>query len=278
MGTQQQNSTKSLWLNRKRIFQIGFFLGLFSGIGVSALGGFSYLQLSKDSVSIRDGQLSFSKSTNTNTNNSVAKDGGVSNNGNNSQVSRDNSSNNKYNSPELKGIGNYNTITIVSNRDLPGYSDKGYSAPPPDLSKYSQASTSSFQQDNLLRESSDNRIDFGKKEIVILGKQYTSSFDISTYANASRFVFQLDGTQKAALIQFGLPDLKSGHGSTGAYIVKIYGDNSVLWTGECKRSQNSQIISASLSIPNVKLLTIEVTSNGQNDSNLFFTSTQLLKE
>lgn len=271
--SQQQNSTKLSWFDRKRVFQIGLILGLSAGIGVSALGGFGYLQLTKDSVSVRDGQLFFSKYTNTN--NTVASNGGVANSGSNSQVSRDNSSNNTSNSPEIKG--NYNTITIVSNRDLPGFSEKGYSAPPPDLSKYSQASN--FQLDKLVSGSSDTgRIDFGKKEIVILGKQYTSSFDVRYDANSSRFVFQLDGTQKAALIQFGLPDLKSGNGSTGAYTVKIYGDGKLLWTGECQRSRDSQIISTSLSIPEVKLLTIEVTSNGQNDSNIFFTSAQLLKE
>jgi hypothetical protein len=271
--SQQQNPTKSSWLNRKRVFQIGLILGFFSGIGISALGGFSYLQLTKDSVSIRDGQLFFSKTTSTN--NTVASNGGISNSGSNSQVSRDNSSNNTINSPEIQG--NYNTITIVSNRELPGYSEKGYSTPPPDLSRYSQASN--FQLDKLVSGASDTgSIDFGKKEIVILGKQYTSSFDVWRRVNASRFVFQLDGTQKAALIQFGLPDLKSGNDSTGAYTVKIYGDDKLLWAGECQRSRDSQIISTSLSIPEVKLLTIEVSSNGQNDSNLFFTSAQLLRE
>jgi hypothetical protein len=283
-------SPTTSWLSPKRIFQLGLTLGLASGIGVSTLGGFSYLQFTKDSVSVEDGQLSFSKSVSNTTiatstterqsphdnGNTVATDGGVANSGSNSQVARDNSLNKNGNNPEIKG--NYNTVTIVSNRELPGFSEKGYSTPPPDLSKYSQASN--FQLDKLIAGSSDaGRIDFGKKEIIILGKKYTSAFDVSYYANASRFVFQLDGTQKAALIQFGLPDVKSGSGSTaGAYTVKIYGDGKEVWTGECQRGRNSQIISTSLSIPEVKLLTIEVTSNQQNDSNLFFTSAQLLKE
>ncbi len=249
---------------------------------MSALGGFGYLNLTKDSISVRDGRLALNKITETTSiqnresGNTVATEGGVANGGSNSIVARDNSFNKNGNSPEIKG--NYNTITIISNRELPGFSEKGYSAPPPDLSKYSQASN--FQLDKLVSGSSDTgRIDFGKKGIIILGKQYTSAFDVRWDANASRFVFQLDGTQKAALIQFGLPDPRSGGGSTtGAYTVKIYGDGKEVWTGECQRGRNSQIISTSLSIPEVKLLTIEVTSNGQNDSNLFFTSAQLLKE
>jgi hypothetical protein len=272
-ASQQGNPSKSLWLNRKRTFQIGLTLGLATGIGMSALGGFSYLQLTKDSVSMRDGQLAFSKSTTTS--NTVASNGGVANSGSNSQVSRDNSSNNRDNSPQI--TGNYNTITIVPNRDLPGFSEKGYTTPPPDLSKYSQASN--FQLDKLAAgASAADQIDFGKKGIVILGKQYTSVFDIWRGANASRFVFQLDGAQKAALIQFGLPDLRVGTGSTGAYTIKIYGDGKLLWAGECQRGRDSQIVSTSLAIPDVKLLTLEITSNGQNDSNLFVTSAQLLKE
>jgi hypothetical protein len=265
-------------LTPKISFRIGLFLGILAGTGFSAGGGFLYLLVSQDALTVKNGQIGLSKSVNTttSTNNgsTVASNGGVANNGSNSQVGRDNSFNKNGNNPEIKG--NYNTITIVSNLDLPGFSETGYSTPPPDLSKYSQAS---HFLDKLIRGSSDaEKIDFGKKEIVILGKQYTSSFDVSSYANASRFVFQLDGTQKAALIQFGLPDLTSGNGSTGAYTVKIYGDGKEIWAGECQRGKNSQIISTSLSIPDVKLLTIEVTSNTYQQNNLFFTSTQLLKE
>ncbi len=271
----QQKLAIFSWFKHKHAFLIGFFIGL----GFSAGAGFVYLQISQDSMSVKNGQLALNKITTTNTTN--ASNGGVSNSGSNSNTSRDNSSHNTSNSPEISG--NYNTITIISNRDLPGFSGQGYSTPPPELGNYSQGSN--FQLNELLQESSAKNINFAKKGIIILGKQYTSSFEIGfrpnygsdqTYSN--RFVFQLDGSQKAAIIQFGIPDLTFENNSPGAYSVKIYSDgNKLLWAGECQRSKDSQIVSISLSIPDAKLLTIQVSSNGQNDTNLFFTRAQILK-
>jgi hypothetical protein len=233
--------------------------------------------------------MSFSKPVNTTTvsetsnpsiqgdKNAVASSNGVANSGDNSQVARDpKESFNRKDSPSI--VGNNNNITIVANRDLPGFDEKSYlSAPPPDLSKYSQISD--FQPDSLIQSASDTgKIQFQKKEIVILGKSYISFFDVSWNSNESRFVFKLDGTQKAALLQFGLPDLPSGSTTNGLYTVKISADGKPLWAGECRRSQGNQIISVPLDVVGKKTLTLEVTSNGKNESDLFFTEARILKE
>lgn len=269
--SQLKTNTLSTWF-RSNALKIGFIFGVIIGVSLSAGAGFLYLQFSQDSVSVKNGQLALSKVTNTD--NTVASNGGVSNSGNNSTVSRDNSSNNTntVGSPQIKG--NYNTINIVSNRELPGFSSQGYSTPPPELSNYTQGSD--FQSNELLAGSSAGNINFAKQEIVVQGKQYHSYFFVDNNANLSRYVFNLDGTQKAALIQFAIPDLTAGNISLGSYTVNIYSDGKKLWSGGCQR-QGSQIVSAVLPIPDVKLLTIEVTSNRQNDTPLYFTQAQLLK-
>ena len=275
-------------LNRKAMFYIGLFLGGVLGVSFSAGCSFLYLLISQDAVTVKNGQMSFSKSVTTTTvaetanpsiqgaNNAVANNAGVANSGDNSQVTRDpNASFNRKDSPSI--VGNNNSITIVANRDLPGFDEKSYlSTPPPDLSKYSQVSD--FQPDSLIQSASDiGRIHFEKKEVVIVGKSYTSFFGVDFYANESRFVFKLDGVQNAALLQFGLPDLSAGSTTNGLYTVKISADGKPLWAGECRRSQGNQIISVPLDVAGKKTLTIEVTSNGKNESNLFFTEARILK-
>jgi len=246
-----------------------------------------YLFLTRDTLAIRDGQLVFNKPTTTTSNqenlnpqgdkNAVANNQSTANSGDGSQTARDpnGSFNRGDNSPSV--MGNNNNVTIISNRDLPGYDGKsGFLAPPSDLSQYTKSSD--FQPDAFVRQASDaNNIRFDKQKVIILGKVYTSFFDVSPYANESRFVFELDGSQKAALLQFGLPDLASGSTSSGTYIVKILADGQALWAGECKRSQGRQIISVPISIPGAKTLTVEVSSNGQNDSRLYFTEARLFK-
>lgn len=209
-------------------------------------------------------------------NNSTSGSNGVSNTGENSQVARDpKESFNRKDSPSI--VGNNNVINIVPSRDLPGFDKKLYlTTPPSDLSKYSKVSD--FQPDSLIQSASDTeRIQFRKEEIVILGKPYTSFFDISWYAKDSRFVFKLDGTQKAALLQFGLPDLPTGKTTLGLYTVKISADGQLLWAGECRRSQGNQIISVPIDIVGKTTLTIEATSNGKNESDLYFTEARILK-
>lgn len=275
--------------NQKAMFYIGLFLGSILGGLLSAGFSFVYLLVSQDAVTVKNGQMSFSKPVNTTTvtetanpsiqgdKNAVVNNNGVANSGDNSQVTRDpKESFNQKDSPSI--VGDNNNITIVANRDLPGFDEKSYlSSPPPDLSKYSQIND--FQPDSLIQSASDTgKIQFEKKEIVILGKSYISFFDVNWYANESRFVFKLDGTQKAALLQFGLPDLPAGSTTNGLYTVKISADGKPLWAGECRRSQGNQIISVPLDVAGKKTLTLEVTSNGKNESALFFTEARILKE
>jgi hypothetical protein len=274
--------------NRKTAFYTGLFFGSGLGLLLSSGCSFLYLLVSQDSISVRNGQMSFSKSVNTTTltenlnqsiqgnRNAIGNDNGVANSGDNSQVARDpKGSFNTQDSPSI--FGNNNSVTIVANRDLPGFDEKSYlSTPPSELGKY--AKTSDFQPDSLVRSASDTeKIQFGKQEPFILGKLYTSFFDVNRYANESRFVFKLDGTQKAVLLQFGLPDLQNGSTTTGLYIVKISVDGKPVWAGECRRSQGNQIISVPLDAVDKKTLTIEVTSNSKNETNLFFTEARILK-
>jgi hypothetical protein len=274
--------------NRKSAFYTGLFLGSIVGLFLSAGFSFLYLLISQDTVTVRNGQMTFNKPINTNTNtetlnpstsgteNAIAGSNGVSNTGANSQVARDpKESFNRKDSPSI--VGNNNVINLVPNRDLPGFDEKFYlSTPPTDISKYAQASD--FQPDSLIQSASDiEKIQFNKKEIVILGKSYVSFFDINWYTKESRFVFKLDGTQKAAFLQFGLPDLPTGSTTTGSYTVKISADGRPLWAGECRRSQGNQITSVPLDVAGKKTLTIEVTSNNKNESDLYFTEARILK-
>ena len=79
------------------------------------------------------------------------------------------------------------------------------------------------------------------------------------------------------MLQFGLPDLSAGSTSQGVYIVKISSDGQPLWAGECKRSQGNQILSVPLDVSGKRTLAIEVTSNRNNESSLFFTRASVLK-
>lgn len=288
-----QSTPQKPRFNRKTAFYGGLFLGALLGVSLSAGISFLYLLVSQDTINVKDGKVAFSKPINTTTV-SAATDSSVTGNGNetvigedsgndiensgdDSQVTRDPSDSfNPENSPSI--VGDNNSITIVPNRDLPGFDEADYlSTPPSNLSKYSKVSD--FQPDSLIQSASDiGKIKFEKTEIVILGKPYNSFFNVNRYVNESRFVFKLDGTQKAALLQFGLPDLPSGSTSNGLYTVKISADGKTLWAGECRRSQGNQIISVPLDISEKQTLTLEVTSNGKNESNLFFTEARILKD
>jgi hypothetical protein len=288
----QASKPRFSFLNRTHTFWLGVVLG---GLAAGGLGygvSYFYLSASKDSVSVKDGQMSFSKPTTTistttavsetpivtttGTGNATGQGGSVANSGAGAETTGkvESSTVTKQTSPTV--VGNGNTITIVS--DLPGFDKKSYNiAPPPsDLSKYTEVND--LQPDSLAKSSSDERkITFEKEDIIILGKPYTSFFNVSYYSKESRYVFKLDGTQKAVLLQFGLPDLPSSSTSKGNYVVKIYADGQALWAGECRRSQGNQIISVPLDIPGKSTLTIEVTSNGENETGLFFTKASLLK-
>ena len=294
MSTQlpQPQKMKIPRFSNKTAFYIGLIIGGIVSVSLSAGLSFLYLIISQDSIAVKNGQVNFNKlvATNTSTNvnaptanpsitgdkNVTVGNSGLANSGDNSQVARDpKDSFNRQTSPSV--FGNNNNITIVANRDLPGFDEKSYiSSPPPELSNYSNIND--FQPDSIISSASDaDKIQFKKNEIVILGKTYASFFYLSEYANESRFIFKLDGSQKAVLLQFGLPDLPAGSTTKGLYTIKISADGKPLWSGECKRSQGSQIISVPLGVSSKKTLTLEVTSNGKNESPLFFTEARILR-
>lgn len=296
------SKVKSSRFNRKFAFILGLGLGGLLGFGLSGAVSFFYLMVSQESLSVKNGRMRFSKPVVTTTitstqtdkpiaqgdKSAVATKGSTANTGKNSQVARD-----RVNSPNISGknsqvardranspniSGNNNNVTIVaSNQDLPGFDKEAYEAPPPsDLKKFSQISD--FQPDALIESASDIRnITFEKHDIVIKGKNYTSFFHINWDAYESRFVFKLDGTQKAVLLQFGVGDLSAGSRSEGVYKVKISSDGQLLWAADCKRSQENQIFSVPLDVVGKKNLTIEVSGNGKNETALFFTQARIFK-
>ncbi|MBE9118387.1 NPCBM/NEW2 domain-containing protein [Lusitaniella coriacea LEGE 07157] len=289
---------------RWHIFYLGTAVGAVLTACVLSAGGYAYLRFTQDAISVKNGQVSIAENNPTNTTHTednpapkgkkiaTADGNGVAvGSGDDSDISRDhtnslNGNNNDFvggdrttsssghNSPSITG----ETITVFynNNRELPGFDkNSGFTAPPSDLSKYSKASD--LQPDSFMKQSSAKNLEFETEEIVIGGKIYQSFFQVDRYADNSRFVFKLDGQQKAALLQFGLPDLTSGDTSTGVYLVKIYADGKLLWAGECQRSQSRQIISVPIDIPGATALRIEVTSNGSNPTSLYFTEAQLLR-
>lgn len=288
-NSQQKNNSASFhWFKRKHALQTGFLAGLVTGVSIIGGTGFAYLSLTQETVSVRDGKLLSNKESTTNIEttttsldvggeDNIVGSGGNSLGGENSSLTGniDEKANAVGNSsPSI--VGSYNSVTIVSNQDLPGFDESsGFIAPPSDLSKYERSSD--FQPDSFLRNSSDyQRLSFEEKTIVIKGLIYTSFFEVSPYANKSQFVFALEGGQQAALLQFGLPDITSGNATSTVYSVRIFADGKLLWAGECKRSQNSQIFSVPLEIPGAKSLIIEVGSNNQYNDPLYFTRAELL--
>jgi hypothetical protein len=265
-------------------FRIGLVTGFIAGIAACAGISYLYLLVSQDSIVVQGGTLNVNKPVVTNSKNQTASNRGVAADNGGTSVGGDNNSvqngtqSQKGSTQPQQFSGSVQNITI-NNSQLPGYDDRLYSASasPPDISKYEEVSN--LQPDSLIESASDkSKIRFDKKEIVLSGKSYTSFFNIDWHANESRFAFKLDGSQEALLLQFGLPDLPNGNTTNGAYSVKIYADGIIMWAGECRRSQGSQIISAPLNLANKKTLILEVTSNGSNESHLFFTKAKLLRK
>jgi hypothetical protein len=283
------------WFNRKSAFYVGIFCGTMLGGLLSTGSSFLYLLFSQDSVSVkRDGNVQFSKETTVATqstnipisgqDNPITTGGSAATTGDNSPaaVNPENSLN-STNSPSI--TGNYNNINIFTPVDkLPGFNREGYPSettlPSFDQMKYSKVSD--FQPEMLVLSTSDTgRINFGNKEITIEDRLYNSFFSISQFANESRFVFRLNGMQKAALFQFGIPDLASKGSIEGKYIIKIISDGEILWAGECSRiegNQGNQIVSVPLELVGKETVTIEVDRKGttnNNSSRLFFTEAQI---
>lgn len=166
------------------------------------------------------------------------------------------------------------------NSELPGYFPaQGFTAPPSDLSR--------FQKDNLLIKemviSGDTYINFVEGKILVRGKLYSPVFRLRGDTNEQRVGFELDGEQKALLLQFGLQDLSAGDTNL-TYLVRLYADGTLVWADECKYGQERQILSVPLDVPGATSLVIEysITESGgfpsYNLPPLYFTTAKLLYE
>lgn len=166
------------------------------------------------------------------------------------------------------------------NSELPGYfPDKGFKAPPSDLSQFKQAN--SLIKDMVI--SGNNYVNFATGKILIRNQLYPTIFLLRGNTDEQRVGFQLDGSQKGLLLQIGQQDLSSGTTNL-TYLVKILVDGKLLWAGECSYGQSNQIISLPLGISGAKSLVVEyaITKQGNfpsyNLPPLYFTKAELLNE
>jgi hypothetical protein len=277
------------WFRHEHALMAGLLIGMIFGAGAVGGGGYGYLWLTKNSLSVRDGSLVSSTTNDTTTttqDTSSDGDGDVENRGDasivttgdSSPASREETTIDGDNNPSIQG--NYGTITTINNQDLPGFvGSRGYSggSEPPDLSKYTEGSD--LKQDAFIRNASDySNIYFEEDSVSIEREIRTSYFRIDDDVDSSNFVFKLEGSQKAALFQFGLADLTSGTNTSTVYTVKFFADGELLWAGECRRSQDSQLISVPLDIPGAETLVIEVTNESPSRDQLYFTKALLLRD
>jgi hypothetical protein len=288
-NTQNPGSQRVKWFKRNHAFILGAFLGAIAGAGIVGGGGYGYLRLTQNNLSVRDGSL-VSSTTNdtTTTTQDTSNDGdrdadnsgddAIVTTGDSSPANREETTIDGDNNPSIQG--NYGTITIINNQDLPGFvGSRGYSggSEPPDLSRYDEGSD--LKQDAFIRNASDSsNIVFEEESVSIEREIRTSYFRIDDDVDSSSFVFKLEGSQKAALFQFGLADLTSGTNTSAVYTVKFFADGELLWAGECRRSQDSQLISVPLEIPGAETLVIEVTNESFSGDQLYFTQALLLRD
>lgn len=167
----------------------------------------------------------------------------------------------------------------IKNNELPGYfPDKGFKAPPSDLSKFKKVN--SLLKDMVI---SGNNIDFVQGKILVRGQLYSPVFLLRGARNEQRVGFELPGSQKALFLQFGQQDLTAGDTNL-TYQIRLLVDGKLLWAGECRYGKNQQIISVPLDIPGAKSLVIEyaVTEQGgfpnYNIPPLYFTKAELLED
>ncbi len=168
--------------------------------------------------------------------------------------------------------------TISKNSELPGYfPSQGFKAPPSDLSR--------FQKASLLIESmvisGQDYIRFMQGKLLVGSQLYSPVFRLSGNTNEQRVGFELDGSQKALLLQFGLQDLTAGD-SNLTYLVRLSFDGKLLWAGECRYGKNQQIISVPVDVPGAKSMVIEYAVTERGGFNyyslppLYFTKAELL--
>jgi hypothetical protein len=173
-----------------------------------------------------------------------------------------------------------NSQAQSQNSELPGYfPNEGFKAPPSDLSRFKKAN---LLLDNMVI-SGQRYIVFLKGKILVRGQLYSPVFRLNGNSSEQRVGFELPGTQKALLLQFGLEDLSSGDTNL-TYLVRLSADGKLLWAGECRYGKAQQIVSVPLDIPGAKSLVIEyyVTEwggfNYYNSPSLYFTRAEMLEE
>jgi hypothetical protein len=129
--------------------------------------------------------------------------------------------------------------------------------------------------------SGDNYIKFIQENILIRGKLYSPVFRLYGDKEKRRRVgFQLDGSQKKLLLEFGQKDLEAGNTNL-TYAIKISVDGQEIWSGKCEYGQKSQIISVPLDKPGATSLVVEYSISQPGDfswnfPSLYFTKAELL--
>ena len=229
------------------------------------------------------------QTTNKNSGNQVA-DGSSGNAGSNSgnQAGGSNSGNiGNGNAKDNSGIGNITAsgnskidIRITpndpkfQNDKLPGYfPNKGFEAQPPQLDQFEGANV--FTRDLVVA----GDVNFTNGNVVIRGRNYVPILYLEgSNREARRVAFKLNGSQKGALLQFGLNDLNSGNTNL-TYQVDIAADGKKVWTGRVIYGSEQQLLSVPIDIPGATTLTVEyiISQGGDNPRlNLIFTRAELL--
>lgn len=258
------------------------------GAGVGAVGG-GYAVLNADRLNLPIA----TKGSNSPQDTTIGKE----NSGQGKQVSPETPSNTETNkgnqaSPTPGATSNSNTIGNTSAADavktdikitpqdpkfqndkLPGYfAQQGFASKPPQLTDFKGANV--FTRDLVVA----GQANFSSDNVVVRGKSYAPVFYLEgSNREVKRVAFKLNGKQKAALLQMGVPDLSAGDTNL-IYQVDVSADGNKVWSGRVIYGSNQQILSVPLSIPEATTLVIEhkISQGGDPRLNLVLTRAELL--
>jgi hypothetical protein len=159
------------------------------------------------------------------------------------------------------------------NDKLPGYfAQQGFASKPPQLSDFKGANV--FTRDLVVA----GQANFSSDNVVVRGKSYAPVFYLEgSNREVKRVAFKLNGKQKAALLQMGVPDLSAGDTNL-IYQVDVSADGNKVWSGRVIYGSNQQILSVPISIPEATTLVIEhkISQGGDPRLNLVLTRAELL--
>lgn len=173
------------------------------------------------------------------------------------------------------------TINYNDNSELPGFRAEGYAKQPPNIGQFDDA----ILITNV--SSGSDYVAFSTREVFVNRTKYQSTFSLRperTLQTRVSFSLEIPGTDAdGVFLQFGLKDLDSGT-TTLAYLVKIYADGEILWSGQVKYEE-SQIASVVLDTMNRSDIVIEyqiIETSGISNSRLsnyplYFTEAKVLK-